>query len=310
MPLDAPFTSAQAHAAGITRKSLEGLVQKNLVRRVLRGVYAAAQAPDSRAFRGAALGLVAPESSVVCDWTAAWFWTGLDRPGTHLGQTPPLSVYRFRGHERLRNPLVTSGERWFSPVDVVPLNGRLSVSTPLRTAWDLGRFSPRLVAIGGMDALLRTGHFTLDELLAGVERFRRQRGVVQLRHLAPMLDPLSESPGESALRLRWMDVPALPRPECQIGVAWESGAERFRLDMGCRRLLLAAEYDGEAWHDSETQREHDERRRAVLRDEFGWHVEVFRRHDVFGQHETVTARLQQALQLSRSTLHRRRSGPT
>ena len=198
--------------------------------------------------------------------------------------------------------MVRSGQRWFLPSDVVPFDGDLMATTPLRTAWDLGRFSPRIIAIAGMDALARTGDFTLDELVGGVERFRRQRGVVQLRHLAPLVDRGSESPGESALRLRWVEASGLPAPECQISVTDPTGVELYRLDLGLRQLLFGAEYDGEEWHDAPHQISHDRTRRAALRDEFGWHIEVFRRADVFGHAETATVRLTRAVAEARRTL--------
>ena len=82
------------------------------------------------------------------------------------------------------HPDAAVGERALSATDLTVVHG-LAVTTELRTAWDLGRFSRRDDAIGGLDRLLRTGAFTRDELLGGVERFARQRGVVQLRDLAP-----------------------------------------------------------------------------------------------------------------------------
>lgn len=304
LPLDAPFTTVQAQAAGIGPRRLTQLVADGYLRRPMKGAYVASQVPDSRELRGRVLSLLAPPASVVCDWTATWYWTGVDHPGSRVG-TSELSVFRFRGHERLRNGLVRSGERWFKPSDVVPLSGHVSVATPLRTALDLGRFFPRLVAIGGMDALAGTGTFTVAELSAEVSRFNRQRGVVQLRHLAPLVDPRAESTGESALRLRWREEPGLPAPRSQISVNTQAGRELYRLDLGVEEILFAAEYDGEEWHSSPEQQRHDRSRRATLRDEFGWHIEVFRREDVFGQHETVTSRLPKAIAQARRTAAKR-----
>ena len=107
---------------------------------------------------------------------------------------------------------------------------------------------PRDLAMGGLDALLRHGSFTSGELLDGVERFGRQRGVVQLRALAPLADPRSESLGESVLRLRWLDLTSLPRPEPQVPVFDDWGQEVYRLDLGVEELRFSAEYDGEEFH--------------------------------------------------------------
>ena len=307
LPLDGPFTTGQARDAGIRPRELTRLVESGHLRRPVKGVYAAAQCADTRDFRARALSLVAPPGSVICDWTAAWFWTGIDHPAAHTS-VPAPDVFRLRGHDRIRNGLARSGQRWFLPSDVIPFDGEVMVTTPLRTAWDLGRFSPRIIAIAGMDALARTDGFSLDELVGGVERFRRQRGVVQLRYLAPLVDGGSESPGESALRLRWLEAPGLPVPECQISVTNTVGVELYRLDLGLLQLRFAAEYDGAEWHDAPEQMKHDLARRAALRDQFGWHIEVFRRDDVFGQAETATARLTRAVQEARLTLPTRLVG--
>jgi hypothetical protein len=306
LPLDRPFTTRQAHAAGVTRRALAALLAAGLVRRVVKGVYVAIQVPDSRDLRSQALGLVVPPGSVVTDWTAAWFWTGIDHPGAR-DMVPPLSVFRFRGHARLRNSLVQGGERWLRPSDCVPLDGNILITTELRTAWDLGRLAPRILAIGGMDALARTGAFTVAELMDDVARFRRQRGVVQLRQLAPLVDGRSESFGESALRLRWVEVPGLPPPELQIPVLGPTGRVVYRLDLGVEELGLGVEYDGEEWHSSPEDRAHDGQRRRLLEDRYGWVTEVFRREHVFGQRETASTRIPAAVREARRTVAARRA---
>jgi hypothetical protein len=298
LPLDRPFTTRQARAEGVSDHVLGRLVREGLLLRILKGVYVATPVDLTRELRGQALCLAAPPGSVVTDWTATWYWTGVDHPRAHLAEVP-LSVFRFRGHGRLRNSLVASGERWFRPSDVVPLDGNVSVSLPIRTAWDLGRFYPGIVAIGGMDALARHGTFAVEELVAGVERFAKQRGVVRLRRLAPLIDPRAESTGESALRFRWYETPGMPRPELQIAILDDDGRELFRIDLGVEGLRLGAEYDGEQWHTAPEDRDHDECRRDTLDVVHGWHIEVFRRENVFGQREDVTARLPDALRAAR-----------
>jgi hypothetical protein len=300
LPLDRPFTTTQATREGVSPHALGRLVELGYLRRPLKGVYLASQVEDSRRTRAQSLALVVPPGSVVTDWTATWFWTGLDRPGTQHC-CPPLTVFRFRGHERLRNPLVSSGERWLLPSDVVPIEGNLLVTSPVRTAWDLGRFSPRIIAIGGMDALVRVGRVPINELVDGVQRFRRQRGVVQLRELAPQVDPRAESIGESALRLRWVDTPGLPRPELQIPVLDAAGFVVFRLDLGVEELRFAAEYDGEEFHSSPEDQRHDMKRRGLLSDLHGWTFEVFRREHVFGVHADASQRLSAGIRSARQS---------
>jgi len=300
LPIDRPFTAAQAREVGLDARTLRRLVDVALVRRVLRGVYAAAQLPDSHAVRTQALALVAPAGSVVTDWSACWLWTGIHRPNAHREVTP-VSLFRTSGDGRLRNPHVLSGERMVAAEDLVPLTGRLFVTTPLRTAWDLGRFAPPVIALGGMDALLRHGSFSEEVLVGGVERFRRQRGVVQLRWLAPMANGASESCGESGLRFHWVQCPDLPTPELQIPVLGSDGSELFRIDLGVRELRFGAEYDGERWHDASTASS-DASRRSRLDQEFRWVIEVFRRMNIYGATADAGVKLREGLRRARIRL--------
>lgn len=285
LPLDRPFTAQQAAAAGVTRAVLRRLLRDHYVRRLLKGVFVAAQMEDSLWLRAQALRLVVPEHAVVCDWTAVWLFTGILPPNQHL-EVPPVSLFLPRGRGRLRNDLCSSGERSFGPDDVMLIEG-LNVTAPLRTAWDIGRLVHRDLAIGALDALLRLGDFTHDELLDGVERFRKQRGVVQLRALAPLVDPRSQSTGESALRLRWRDLTSLPPPEPQVPILDEAGREIYYLDLGVRDLRFAVEYDGEAFHTSDADVDHDRKRRDWIRRNRGWIIEVVRKENVFGRTRDV-----------------------
>jgi hypothetical protein len=307
LPTDAPFTSAQALRAGVGRRLLTRLVEEGLLRRPLRGVYVAAQTPDSLQMRVKALSLVVPRGCAATDWTACWLHTGISAPGGHL-EVAPVSVFRPSDNGRLRNGLCVSGERAFFRGDLVPVGGTLLATSALRTAWDLGRFAPPVVALGGMDALLRVSGHDREQLLEGVGRFRRQRGVVQLRTLAPLVDPRSESPAESALRLRWLETPGLPPPELQIPVTSPDGFATFRLDMGIEEVRFAAEYDGERFHGPQSATA-DRSRRELLDVELGWTVVVFRRDDVYGATQQAGRRLREGLVVARRRACERRSGP-
>jgi hypothetical protein len=303
LPLDRPFTRKQALAGGLTDRRLHLLVGRGQLRRPVEGVYVAAQVPDGLEVRAQVLMLVVPEGCFVCDETAAWLHGArmAMAPNSHL-EVPTVSFFRPADAGRLRNALVTSGERTLAPADLMQVNGLLT-TTPLRTALDLGRLRRRDQALAAMDALLGLGAFSHEELLASVERFARQRGVVQLRWLAPLADGLAESAGESALRLRWYDA-GLPRPQLQISVVVD-GHEVFRIDMGLEELLFGAEYDGEEWHSSPEQRAADTERRAWLSEERRWLLEVFRRRNVYGLRQDADRRLDAAFAHARTTLDAR-----
>lgn len=300
LPLDRPFTLRQAAAGGVSRQRLRSLEKWGLVRRLVKGVYVAAQIPDSKVLRAQALSLVVPTNAVATDWAACWFHTGIDSAGAHL-RDPELTVFRPRGHDRLRNGLCESGERTFGHGDIWTV-ADLCVTSPLRTAWDLGRLAHRDRAIGALDALLRHGTFTADELVGGVERFKGMRGVVQLRALAPLADPRSESPGESTLRLRWLDLPSLPAPTPQVEIT-VSGIEVYRIDLGVPELRYGCEYDGEEFHGASRESQ-DLDRRTDLRHRFRWDVDAVRRDNVFGVGRDVERVLHEGVRRARKALGR------
>jgi hypothetical protein len=295
LPVDRPFTMQQARRAGLSRHRVRRLESDSLLRRVMKGVYVANQVADSIRLRLQSLELVVPPDVVVTDWTACWLHTGLLPPNDHL-RIPTVCAFRPAGNDRLRNELCSSGERTFQPEDLVAM-GALTVTTPLRTAWDLGRLAPRDLAIGGLDTLLRDGGFSHAELVGGVERFKRRRGVVQLRELTPLADPRSESPGESTLRLRWLDLRSLPAPTPQVPVTID-GVEVYRLDLGVPELRYACEYDGEAFH-GETHRAKDNARREDLRRRFGWDVDAVRRSNVYGVNRNIEQILYEGIDRAR-----------
>jgi hypothetical protein len=209
-------------------------------------------------------------------------------PNEHL-ELRPLSVFRPSGHGRLRNELADSGERNLRPDDVVEIEG-LRVTTPLRTAWDLGRVRWTDQAISGLDAMFRLGSFTREEFLDGIERFKRMRWVRTLRAIGPLADGRSESPGESVLRLRCIEC-HLPTMVPQQKV-WRDGRFVARLDLGNERLRFGAEYDGTEWHTSPEQRDHDRERRAEVGDA-GWLVKPFTSANVFGRRRDAEELLRQ-----------------
>ncbi|MGH3510630.1 MAG: hypothetical protein ACRDPI_10455 [Nocardioidaceae bacterium] len=135
----------------------------------------------------------------------------------------------------------------------------------------------------------------------GVERFRRQRGVVQLRALAPLADPRSESAGESVLRLRWLDVGTLPPPTPQVSVEID-GVEVARIDLAVPELLFGAEYDGEAHHSTDEDRAHDRSRRGWLDRDRGWLIQVVGKANVFGPGRDVEGLLTAGIVAARRRL--------
>lgn len=299
LPLDLPFTRQSARAGGITDKQLARLVRLGLLRHPIRGVYVAAQAPDDISMRIAMLSLVVPPGCFVVDRTAAWLHGALMAlaPNDHLAP-PAIAMFRHADRGRLRNDLTRSGERTVLARDLMDVGG-ICVTTPLRTALDLGRFLRRDQALACLDALLRLRDFSQEELLLELGRLKGQRGIRQLRVLAPLADGRAQSPGESVLRLRWIDA-GLPRPELQIEIV-EGGRTIFYLDIGLEELLFAVEYDGEDWHSSGEDREYDGDRREWLARRRGWLIKPFRGNQVHGRSD-IEVVLTAAFRQARATL--------
>ncbi len=291
LPAAVPFTSATARTEGVPAHALHQLVRAGMLRHPVQSVYVPNGVSDTLSNRVEILELILPEGCFVTDHTAAWLHAGdsVLLPNADLAPGRP-DVFRHSQLRALRNPIVRSGERMVRRDDLMTI-GNVAVTTPLRTAVDIGRLFTRDVALWGLDSMLATGSFSHDELVSIVPRLARQRGVVQLRVLAAIADGGSASFGESALRLRWYDA-GLPRPELQVAVDMV-GRTTYWLDMGLTSKKFAAEYDGEAWHSSPEASAHDAARRAMLAEE-GWVVLVFRARDVFGRLQTADLRLRAA----------------
>lgn len=300
IPIDRPFTTSYAASAGVSPRLRRHLVEAGLLRPVLRGVLVATQVPDSVRLRVSAVRLVVPDHVVAVDRLAAWVH-GVDAlPRSAIHEMPSLDVFSRAGSRMRRNTL-RSGVRDLTARDVCVIDG-LQVTSPLRTACDLGRLLWRYDALGAIDGFLRLG-VDRDELLREVDRFKGFRGVVQLRGLVPLGDDGAESQPESALRLHWHEA-GLPWPETQIWVD-DGDVPRFRIDLGHEAVRYGVEYFGEEWHDEE-QREHDDTRIRWLEDDRGWVMDVFRKHHVYGQ-ELLALQLRQGFERARQQLGLRRT---
>ncbi|WP_454561576.1 hypothetical protein [Mycobacterium haemophilum] len=143
----------------------------------------------------------------------------------------------------------------------------LPVTTPARTAYDLGRQLPRGQALARLDALMWATPFLTEEVLLLAKRHAGARGVRRLRTVLPLIDGGAASPKETWLRLLLIDN-GLPIPTTQIPVvhSWRTVGV---LDMGWEELKVAAEYDGDQHRSDRRQYVRDQRRLRKL-EELGW----------------------------------------
>lgn len=287
-----PFTCAQARAAGISRRRLDDAVGLRAVRRVLHGVYVEATLDDTPLLRAQAARLVVSPHAVLCDRTAAWVLGVEVHDYRELDVIPPIESYVLRGHDPTDRPECAGGTRDLWPEDWTEIDG-VRVTTPIRTAMDLGCKLGRRQAIGAIDALMRSYGFTVEDMVRMLPRYRRRRGVRRLRTIVALGDPRSESRAESWVRLEIVDH-GLPLPTLQFWVVID-GVPTYRLDLAYPHARVAVEYDGEDFHTTPEQRERDRRRREHLR-ELGWTVIVLTKADLAPERVDVwISRIREAL---------------
>ncbi len=142
----------------------------------------------------------------------------------------------------------------------------LPVTTPARTAFDIGRSRASDAAVPILDALFSATGLDAAAVLNIADRWPGARGVRRLRSVLRLVDGGAESPRESRLRLILIRG-GLPWPETQITFPHL----RIRVDMGWRQWRVAVEYDGvQHWSDAR-QRAWDIERIALL-EGAGWAV--------------------------------------
>jgi very-short-patch-repair endonuclease len=153
--------------------------------------------------------------------------------------------------------------------EVMHIRG-MRLTTPARTAFDIGRTRPAEVAIPALDALLGATDIKPADIQAIAEARPGARGVRRLTPLLGLVDGGAESPRETRLRLVLVNA-GLPKPETQIEFRDRWGRVRVRADMGWRQWKVAVEYDGlQHWTDAK-QRSWDIERIALL-EASGWTV--------------------------------------
>ena len=125
----------------------------------------------------------------------------------------------------------------------------IPVTSPARTAFDLGRRRGRTTAVICLDALMQATKVKPTDVELVAERHRGARGVVQLREALGLADAGAESPQETRTRLILTDAGLRPQ-RTQINVYDNVGRFVHRIDMGWDTWLVGVEYDGiQHWAD-------------------------------------------------------------
>ncbi len=207
--------------------------------------------------------------------SAAWLWSG--RAATIVGAAAsalhgakwiPDDVPVELNHSNTRPPrgLLTRRDALLDG-ETQTLGGR-TVTTPERTAFDIGRRGAVHSAVVRLDALARATGFKIDDVLRIAKCHPHSPGLRRLETALELVDPGAESPRESYLRLLLIDA-GLPRPQTQIPVLGTDGIPVAYLDLGWEDHMVAVEYDGDHHRTDRRQYVKDIRRLEML-ERMGW----------------------------------------
>jgi hypothetical protein len=250
-----PFVGGDAVAGGhLTRAEL-----RQRYKPILRGIYVPKQVQPTLRTRihGATLAAsTAVISGVAASAMHGALWVDDDVPIELIGQCR---------HQRglvVRYDTLAAGE-------VTEVDG-VRVTTPARTAFDLGRRLDKGPAVARMDALMRACPFAIADVDLLAKVHRGVPGLPKLRRALPLVDGGAESPRETWLRLLFVEA-GLPKPVTQYVVRAEDGRYIRRLDMVWEEYKVAAEYDGQQHLTDRYQYAKDVRANRELQ-RLNWHL--------------------------------------
>lgn len=253
--MDRVFIGSEAITAGhLTRHELQ-----RWYRPLYRGVYLRKDATPSLRDRTVAAWLASGRNSVIAGVAASALhgaeWVDAD-----------VNIELIAPNTRPQPGLIAR-DGTLAPGEITKVAG-IPVTTPARTAYDLGRHLPRGQAVARLDALARATPFSTKDVLLLAKRYRGARYLRRLRVALPLVDPGAASPRESRLRLRLIDA-GLPAPTTQIPVI-ERGYWPFAwLDLGWEEYKVSVEYDGEHHQKDRPQYVRDHKRQPRL-ERLGW----------------------------------------
>jgi hypothetical protein len=226
-------------------------------------VYADSRLDDDHALAARCALLALPAGSILAGHSAAYAH-GIWHAAT---ATDAVHIYgpdgRRLGHrDGIRQHSGTLGQ-----ADVTKVGEALCTS-PVRTAWDVGRWLPPLGSVPIIDSMLGQDLVSPDQLMRYARERFGQGGSRRSMTAFELTDGRAESRPESQLRVRLV-VSGLPRPVVQLPIVLPNGLT-LHPDLAWEEYLVAVEYDG-IWHASAAQL-HRDRRRLNLLVANGWIV--------------------------------------
>ncbi len=254
---DRPFIGSEAVAAG----TLHRHQLRSRFRAVFPDVYVQRNMEITMRERTLAAWLWTRRQGVVAGLTAA-AWHGSRWVDEHLPIELIWSNLRPPPGIRTYDMTLERGESC--------LVAKVLVTTPERTAFDIGRRKGVGAAVAQLDALARATGVKVADIAELAGRHHGARGLRQLETALDLVDPGAQSPKETWLRLLLIRA-GLPRPTTQIPVLANGGRRTYYLDMGWPEVMVAVEYDGEQHRVDRWQYLKDIRRKEEL-ERLGWIV--------------------------------------
>jgi very-short-patch-repair endonuclease len=206
---------------------------------------------------------------------AAWLWAGRDATIAGLAAAAlhgsawiddDAAIELIHHNSRPPRGVLTRRDTLLDG-EVTRVTG-LPVTTPERTAFDIGCRYPHRAAVARMDALARATGLERDGVMSVAKNHPGARGLRKLETVLGLVDAGAQSPQETYLRLLLIDA-GLPRPSTQIPVL--IGEQTYYLDMGWEDCMVAVEYDGDHHRTDVMQYRKDIRRLEAL-ERMGWIV--------------------------------------
>jgi hypothetical protein len=245
-----PFVGSEAIAGGVLTKSQ----LETRYTRVFRDVYIDRDAEITAVVRAEAGWLWTRRRGVAAGFSAAALhgskWVDDRRPAELIHD----NHHRAAGIQLHRDTV---------EADEIEMIGGVAVTSPTRTALDLGCWYPKMTAVAGIDALAGATEIKAADVELLAHRYPGRRGIARARRAVELFDAGAQSPKESWLRVVLIDA-GLPRPQTQIPVVDEFGNAVAYLDMGWADMKVAVEYDGEQHRTNRRQYTWDVRRLEML----------------------------------------------
>jgi very-short-patch-repair endonuclease len=204
--------------------------------------------------------------------------------------TAPAEVTVSGGGQRAHDGLRV--HRGVLPEDEIRRCRGALVTSPRRTAYDLGRRPDLVEAVVAIDALANVGRFDPTEVLESARRHPGARGCRDLRKAVALADRRAGSPMETRLRLILV-LRGLPKPEVQFPVLDDVRRRAVWLDLAYPEQRIGIEYEG-ADHGRPERVLLDAGRYTRLVDA-GWRMYRFTKYQVYAEPDEIAATARRAL---------------